>query len=158
MNAKKTHRFNIIDGIVILVLAALAAAVVAAALSNLGIDGTSIKIRYVLETENLSSEFTSKAAVGDSVFTFDGGENIGKISAVSGAPARYNGHDSEGSPVVSEIEGYSILYITVEAEAEPKNIGYAVGDTVINTGRDMEIRLPSLYASARCISVEVVEE
>lgn len=158
MNVKKTHKFNLIDVVVILVLAALAAAVVFAALSNLGIGGTSVTVRYVLETESLSSDFTSKAAVGDGVFTFDGAESIGKISAVSQAPARHNGYDSEGLPVISEIEGYSILYITVEADAEPRNIGYAVGNTVINTGRDMKIRMPSLYCSARCISVEIVEE
>lgn len=158
MSAKKARKFNIIDAVVIVVLAALVAAIVLAALSDLGVSGTSTKIQYVLETENLSNEFTSKVAVGDGVFSYEDAKRIGTVTAVSKSPARYEGTDSEGLPVSSEIDGCSILYITVEADGESGNTGYTVAGTVINTGRELEVRLPSLYCNARCISVSAIEE
>lgn len=154
----KNKRFNIIDAFLIFALIALAAAAILSALSGTGAAGGKVSVRYVLETEVLSNEFTSKVAVGDGVFTYDGAEKIGTVSAVSMSPAVHRGTDSEGLPVSSEIDGCSVLYITVDADARPKKTGYAVGSALINTGRETELRLPSLYCNARCISVEETEE
>lgn len=158
MSAKRHKKFNIIDAAVIIVLLILAAVLVYAALSQLGVGTSGKTVRYVLETDILSSDYASKVAVGDGVYTYDGVQNIGTVSAVSLSPARHTGTDAEGNPVSSEIDGYSVLYITVEAKMLSTPSGYAVGDTVVNVGRDLELRFPSLYCNAQCVSIEEVTE
>lgn len=155
---KKKFRFNIIDAAVIAVLAVLAAVFIATALAGLGVGDDDVTIRYVLETEILSNEYTSKVSVGDGVYTEDGAEKLGSVTAVSLSPARHTGVDADGAPVVSEIDGYSVIYITVEAKATPTPTGYAIGDTIINVGRENTLRLPSLYSAAHCVSVEEITE
>lgn len=156
--ASRKKKFNIIDAVAAVALLALAAFAVTALMPGIGKDKGSVKIRYVLETDMLSSEFTSKAAVGDGVYTVDKAEQLGTVSAVSSSPARHTGTDSEGRAVISEIDGFSVLYITVEADAEQTKTGYAIGASEINVGRDYTLRLPSLYCSAHCVSVEIPED
>ena len=154
----KKRSFNIIDAVMIVAVAALTAALVYGIVSGLGVGNDYVRIKYVLEVGEIRSEFCQKAAEGDAVRSADGGEQIGKVSAVSSVPAQYTGTDSSGAPVLSDIDGYSTLYVTVEARAKQVSTGYTVGGTLINTGNSLDVRLPSLCFEAKCISVEVIKD
>lgn len=155
---KKKRSFNIIDAVMIVAVVALTAALVYGIVSGLGVGNDYVRIKYVLEVSEIRSEFCQKAAEGDAVRNADGGEQIGKVAAVSSVPAQHTGTDSSGSPVLSDIDGYSTLYVTVEAQAKQGNTGYTVGGTLINTGKSVDVRLPSLCVEAKCISVEVIKD
>ena len=155
---KKKRSFNIIDAVMIVAVVALTAALVYGVVSGLGVGNDYVRIKYVLEVSELRSEFCQKAAEGDAVRNADGGEQIGKVAAVSSVPAQHTGTDSSGAPVLSDIDGYSTLYVTVEAQAKQGNTGYTVGGTLINTGKSVDVRLPSLCFEAKCISVEVIKD
>ena len=155
---KKKRSFNIIDAVMIVAVVALTAALVYGVVSGLGVGNDYVRIKYVLEVSEIRSEFCQKAAEGDAVRNADGGEQIGKVAAVSSVPAQHTGTDSSGAPVLSDIDGYSTLYVTVEAQAKEGNTGYTVGGTLINTGKSVDVRLPSLCFEAKCISVEVIKD
>lgn len=155
---KKKRSFNIIDAVMIVAVVALTAALVYGVVSGLGVGNDYVRIKYVLEVSETRSEFCQKAAEGDAVRNADGGEQIGKVAAVSSVPAQHTGTDSSGAPVLSDIDGYSTLYVTVEAQAKQGNTGYTVGGTLINTGKSVDVRLPSLCFEAKCISVEVIKD
>lgn len=155
---KKKRSFNIIDAVMIVAVVALTAALVYGVVSGLGVGNDYVRIKYVLEVGEIRSEFCQKAAEGDAVRNADGGEQIGKVAAVSSVPAQHTGTDSSGAPVLSDIDGYSTLYVTVEAQAKQGNTGYTVGGTLINTGKSVDVRLPSLCFEAKCISVEVIKD
>lgn len=155
---KKKRSFNIIDAVMIVAVVALTAALVYGIVSGLGVGNDYVRIKYVLEVSEIRSEFCQKAAEGDAVRNADGGEQIGKVAAVSSVPAQHTGTDSSGAPVLSDIDGYSTLYVTVEAQAKQGNTGYTVGGTLINTGKSVDVRLPSLCFEAKCISVEVIKD
>lgn len=155
---KKKRSFNIIDAVMIVAVVALTAALVYGVVSGLGVGNDYVRIKYVLEVSEIRSEFCQKAAEGDAVRNADGGEQIGKVAAVSSVPAQHTGTDSSGAPVLSDIDGYSTLYVTVEAQAKQGNTGYTVGGTLINTGKSVDVRLPSLCFEAKCISVEVIKD
>lgn len=142
----------------IVAVVALTAALVYGVVSGLGVGNDYVRIKYVLEVGEIRSEFCQKAAEGDAVRNADGGEQIGKVAAVSSVPAQHTGTDSSGAPVLSDIDGYSTLYVTVEAQAKQGNTGYTVGGTLINTGKSVDVRLPSLCFEAKCISVEVIKD
>ena len=155
---KQQKGINIIDIAALLALLALAAALVFAFLGGRDSVGERVKVRYVLEVSRLQTEFCARPQANEAVFSGAADELIGRVESVSSVPASHVGVDRKGDLVTSEIDGYSTLYITVVADARKTNQGYAVGDTVINMGREIQARLPSLSCTASCISLEIIEE
>lgn len=142
----------------IFAVVSLAVALIFGILTGLGVGSDHVNIKYVLEVSEIRSEFCQKAVAGDTVRLSDGGDRIGKVVAVSSVPAQHSGTDSSGTPVLSDIDGYSTLYVTVETRARQVSTGYTVGGTLINTGKTVDVRLPSLCFEAKCISVEAVKD
>lgn len=126
-------------------------------LKSIGTAADRIPVEYVLEISPIDSTFTSKVVEGDGVFDHSTSQKIGTVNAVSASQAYYQGTDSQGAPVSSTMEGSSILYITATTEAQKTSSGYFVGNCNISIGQEMEIRLPNLYANAKCISIKTVE-
>ena len=145
------------DIIIIITLLALSGAVVLGLMKGLGTSGEKVTVRYIVEVDPIDSDLTSKVLKGNGVYDYSTVQRIGTVSAVSASQAYHKGYDSKGDTVSSPIEGSSVLYITVEAEAVRSETGYVIGNTVINIGRDLELRLPDLYAVGQCVSIEVLE-
>ena len=154
---KKKRSFNVIDAVMIAAVVAAVAALAYGIISGLGIGRGYVRIKYVIEVPEIRSEFCQKAAVGDVVRSSDGSSALGEVAAVSSVPARHEGTDSDGNAVSSEIDGYSILYVTVEANAQKTDTGYVVGGETLSAGSSLFVRLPSLCFGGECVSVETVE-
>lgn len=152
------HRFNFIDVIIILVLLITAALLIKIFI----IDDTSdvqakkATIQYVVCTDALSEELSDNVSVGDTVYDFSSGKEIGKVTACDIRNATHTGTSQSGAPVVSEIVGSKLLYITVEAAATVYEDGYSVGTVGVSVGNEMCFMLPKLYCTGMCISVEVI--
>ena len=157
MNTKIKKRISVVD---IIILVALLCAVAAGAfglLKGLVGSGEKVSVKYVMEISPIDSDLAKKVAEGDGVYDHSSALRIGTVSAVSAPQADYKGYDSQGAVVISPMEGYSTLYVTVETEAFKTGNGYSVNDTLINVGKELSLRFPGLYADAKCVSIDIVE-
>ncbi len=157
LNKKQKRKINIVDIVIIIFLAASLSVSLFGLLKSIGNATDRVSVEYVLEVAPIDSTFTSKVAEGDGVFDHATNQKLGTVSAVSASQAYHQGTDSQGSPVSSTMEGSSVLYITATADAQKTSSGYLVGNCVLGIGKDLEIRLPNLYANAKCISIKTVE-
>lgn len=157
MNTKQKKKLNIVDIIIALTLLALVTAAAIGLFRGLSTTGEKVTVKYVMEISPIDQEFTSKVVEGQAVFNYSDSSNIGKISAVATSQAYHTGTDSQGSVVSSPIEGKSTLHLTVTATATKVDTGYAVDNTVISIGKHLDLRLPNLYCTGKCVSLEIVE-
>lgn len=150
MNTKQRKKINVID--IILLVTVLAALIIA----GMGIarrvssTGDRLTVRYIMEVNPIENDFISKVSAGNSVFDHTTSGRIGTVKAVSHAKAYYENSESP-------MEGYSMLYITAEAEAVKTDVGYTIGSTVVSIGRELEMRFPNLYCVGKCVSIEIVK-
>ena len=156
MAETRKRKLNIIDFLILLALLAAACAVLFRVFGSAG-GGEHQQIRYVLEVKELQTEFAAKVAAGDPVTVYAQDARIGTVVAASTAPVFFVGTDENGTPVQTEMENYSKLYITVEAEVTAEETGYRVDGYVLRTGETITVQLPGLYCEAECIRIEVLE-
>lgn len=149
MNSKDRRKINIIDVIILIaLLSALLVAGMGIVRSNSG--GETVTVRYIIQVDRIGNDFISKIAAGNSVYDHTTSAKIGAVTAVSHSKAYYENSESP-------IEGYSVLYITAEAQAVKTDTGYAVGSSLINVGRELELRFPNLYCQGKCVSIETTK-
>lgn len=157
LNQKQKRKINLVDIIIIVFLATALSVSLFGLLKSIGTAADRISVEYVLEIGPIDTAFAAKVVEGDGVFDHKTSQKIGTVSAVSASQAYYQSTDPQGSPISSTMEGSSVLYITATAEAQKTSTGYHVGNCVLGIGKEVEIRLPGLYANAKCISIKAVE-
>ncbi len=157
MKIETKRKISIVDVIIIIAMLASMLAVGIGVFKGIGTSGEKVTVKYVLEVDPIDSDFVSRVAEGNTILDHKTTQSIGKVSAVSNAQAYYSGIDSQGSVVSSPMEGMSVLYITVTAQATKTDTGYTVGSSVINIGKEIEARLPNLYCIGNCVSIEIID-
>ncbi|MBQ8914978.1 MAG: DUF4330 family protein [Clostridia bacterium] len=150
MAERQKRKFNILDIFLLAALVLAVAATVLGLIRGIGATGERVTLRYIVEVSPIDSDFTSKVAVGNGIYSPDGSQRLGTVTASSASPAYFENSDSL-------MEGSSVLYITAEADAVRTDTGYLVGDTLIGVGRELELRLPGLYCVGECVSIEIKE-
>lgn len=153
---KRKHRFNIIDVLIIALLAFLVFLAVRGLSEEDKGKYKSVALRYVIRTDDIAEELSDNVSVGDGVFERETGKQIGKVVSCDVRNSVYIGTSAEGNTVNTEIPGYRCLYITVEADAENTGDGYSVEGIQISSGKKYTVMLPSLYCSTECINVEAL--
>ncbi len=156
MTQGRKRKPNIIDFVIFLAILAVLAAVGYRIILHPG-DRDAVRIRYVLEVPQIQTEFCSKVTAQDYVYPFQGSDDIGVVTATSTAPAHFKGADKDGNPVYTEMEGFSTLYITVEADAVQSDAGFEINGQAIRAGEVRAVQFPQLYCEAECIRVDVLE-
>ena len=156
MTQERKRKPNIIDFVILLAVLAVLAAIGYRVILYPG-ERDTVRIRYVLEVEQIQTEFCSKVTAEDLVYPFQGTDTIGIVTATSTAPAHFKGADKEGNPVYTEMEGYNMLYITVEADAVQSDAGFEINGQIIRAGEVRAVQFPQLYCEAECIRVDVLE-
>ncbi len=156
MTQGRKRKPNIIDFVIFLAILAVLAAALYRIILHPG-DRDAVRIRYVLEVPQIQTEFCSKVTAQDYVYPFQGSDDIGVVTATSTAPAHFKGADKDGNPVYTEMEGFSTLYITVEADAVQSYAGFEINGQVIRAGEVRAVQFPQLYCEAECIRVDVLE-
>ena len=152
---KRKHRFNIVDLVLILIIAALAALLIWRAVSGSS-EQTKVGLTYVMQTlqgsvdEMIPEEMAGNIQPGDGVFDSESGRRIGTVVTCDSRPAQYTA--SNGT--VTEVAGYRTLYITCEAEALDEGGKLSVGGVPGSTGKTYTLMFPRLTCGAECISVE----
>lgn len=159
--SKKKSRFNVVDAVIILFVAA-AVAVFGYVFLNEKTVGTAgaekVTIQYVLKVGEIKDMFTGNIVKGDQVYDADSDKSLGTVVAVSSAPSKRVGTNSAtGAQVASEIEGRSDLYVTIEAEAKVIDEKYLVDGFHVVVGSVVNFVTPNLYAPSNIVSVEIVD-
>ncbi len=158
MNTKNKKRINFVD---ILIVAALLCALVCTGfvmIRGLGAFGERVIVSYTVAVDPIDSDFVSKVALGDKLYDHSTGEHIGTVRTVSDSQAYKKSYSEGADPRGSAIEGMSVLYITLTAQATKTDTGYIIGNTVIGIGREIEMRFPNLYCIGECVRIERIEE
>lgn len=160
---KRKSSFNVIDALVILLVIAvgLGAYFLFFRKNSDVIDeasAESVRIRYVLQVNELSAEYADNVKVGECVIDYGTHTGAGNITAVGDEPYVYVGHDkTTGQQKLTTVEDYVNLYITVEGDATMKNELYYINDTAVYVGRRLDMILPELFCAGNCISLEIIE-
>ena len=156
---KRKHSFNIIDAVVILIVAAAVSLLIWRA-ANGRKGGDTVALTYVMQTlqgsvdDMISEEMASNVQPGDGVYDSESGRRIGTVAACDSRPAQY----TSAGGVVTEVAGYKTLYITCEATSVDEGGRLTVDGVPVSTGKTYTLMFPNLFCRAECISVETARD
>lgn len=161
MQKRKTV-FNIIDALIIIFVVAVG--LLAYFMFFRTSDTTdnakkeTVKIRYVLQVNELSAEFADNIKVDENVIDYGTHTSAGTVVAVDSENYVYVGHNkTTGEQKLTPMDDYVNLYITVEGDATLKDELYYVNDTSMYVGKRLDMMMPDLFCGGYCISLEIVE-
>ncbi len=154
---KSRIKLNIVDIIVLIMALIVAAYAIYAFAVRMEDSGGKADIRYVIEIGQMRSGMAHRLAEGDLVYNGDG-ELMGTVVSVSVSSAYHEGSDSDGNVVYSQIDGYEVAYITIQASSTVKKAGYQVNGEYIAAGQSYALRSPKLYFEGECINVKAVKD
>ena len=158
---KTKAKFNIIDVLLILIIAA--AAVFGAVIlrsGRLGAEEASAErsIRYTVLLSNVKSQFIRNIQPGDSVTDTVKLMPIGEVKDVRSDFATVQIEDyNAGRIVTATVPDTYDVYVTVEAMATVSDGAYMIGGYQINVGTLVSLRVPNYTGSGFCTAVSEVE-
>jgi hypothetical protein len=149
---RKRYKFNIIDGVIIIVLAAVLAAIGYNLYKDRLTGGETADIRYVIEVDNVREELCDKVIEGQLAYSESTGQIIGTVSVTEDRAATIVSYGTDGG-TVNEVPGMRVMYITLTANASVTDEGYVSGGETVRTGSKIAVMLPDFYCEGTCISV-----
>ena len=157
----KKGRFNIVDFILLLILAAIVAAIVLyfipGAFNRItATDETDIT--FVLEFRGVDEDFVANIKNGDSVYDSSRNYQLGSVKSVeSYAYNKLVYNEETGVAEMKNVPGLTNLVVTVTTQAIYNyGDGYSVNGERIAVGRAYDISLPKFNGSAYCIELSAV--
>lgn len=156
--AKRKFRFNFVDVLVVILIVAVgfgAYSFIKNGFFTAGTGDSQAVIRCVFRTSDINDEFATLLTTNSVLYIDNGDTELGTVKAVEVRPAVYVGESADGV-IMSEIEGKSCLYVTVEINAAYDGKSYGIGDTKIYVGAELEAISPKLAFNAECISLEKI--
>jgi len=152
---KNKIRFNLIDLLIILVVAAavfvLLYVFVFSDNKNQAEEVNNTNIRYVFEIQKVDSRFEDLVEVGQPVQDAIERRNIGKVIGVQAIPYQKLVYDSsKGAEVAADVENMVTLKITVEATAVETDRAFSVDGCIIKVGQQYSLALPGMYCVGYC--------
>lgn len=168
-------KLNPVDAIIAIVfLLALAATVyltvtIAFSDASSGDSGTAVEYRLKIENVDIErfgitlDEPTATAEcsflqLGDTLYTSDGSDVIGKLSAIQYemTTASTGKSDSEGNLIYAECPGRVNLILTVRGEISDQTLN--IGNLSIRIGGEITFHTPDYFATATVLSVDTEVE
>ena len=162
---KGRYRFNVIDVILLVIVALALAAMLILALYDgdknvLGDGDRDVELIYTVEQTQVSDILRGKINIGDSVIDGKSGIRLGQVIDVEYTDSVYSAYNPE---LEAHFEG---LYpgkidmrvrISVDASANKNGI-YSVDGRIIGIGEEFDLRFPYYTGKALCITVSEVSE
>lgn len=109
---------------------------------------------YTLKIPSIRDDVALHVKEGDSVTDPVGKYSIGTVSKVELHAAKVEKYSIEKNEMVlSELEGYSDVYITVSANAHADSAIIDIGAYKVYIGKHMSVRLPDFYGSGVCVGI-----
>jgi hypothetical protein len=158
---KRKMKFNIMDVLILLAVAAVAAVLVYVFVlsENTPVDslgGTpTTKITYVVELTGIDDALSDNISVGETLIDAAKKMNIGTIVAVETRPYVYLGKNlTDGTMELTTVDNKSTIYVTVEADATLTGIAYSISGYDIYVGEKVYLSLPDFTGTGYCISLK----
>ena len=160
---KKKIRFNLIDLIILVVIAAavflLLQIFVFSGNKNKADEVNYTNISYVFEIQKVDSRFEDLVEVGQPVQDAVERRSIGHVTGVQAVPYQeLTFNAEEGIETVSDVENMITLKITVEATAIEGDRDFTVDGCVIKVGRQYSLALPNMYCVGYCTYIGDVRQ
>lgn len=160
---KTKIKFNLIDALLLLMIAAVAVVLLYIFVwseqhSIESLAGTEkTRISYVVEISGLQEDYSDLIAVGDAPMDSSKKVPLGVITAIETRPYIYTGKNlHDGTMVLSTVENQVSLYLTIETDAVPQGYGYAVSGSDMFVGRLLYLAFQDVVCSGYCIAMDVL--
>ncbi|MCL2853034.1 MAG: DUF4330 domain-containing protein [Defluviitaleaceae bacterium] len=115
-------------------------------------------IIYTVELTNKRSEFINNVIVGEPLFDSIRGFEIGRIISVDSRPFYADAPDFENNVIRrGEVEGFSFIYIEVEAQAQITERATSVGNFDVMVGMEVFVRTRDFASAGFVVTLERVE-
>ena len=158
---KRKMKFNIMDVLILLAVAAVAAVLlyVFVLSENTPVDSLggapTTKITYVVELTGIDDALSDNISVGETLIDAAKKMNIGTIVAVETQPYVYLGKNlTDGTMELTTVDNKSTIYVTVEADATLTGIAYSISGYDIYVGEKVYLSLPDFTGTGYCISLK----
>ena len=158
---KRKMKFNIMDVLILLAVAAVAAVLlyVFVLSENTPVDSLggapTTKITYVVELTGIDDALSDNISVGETLIDAAKKMNIGTIVAVETQPYVYLGKNlTDGTMELTTVDNKSTIYVTVEADATLTGISYSISGYDIYVGEKVYLSLPDFTGTGYCISLK----
>lgn len=158
---KRKMKFNIMDVLILLAVAAVAAVLVYVFVlsENTPVDSLggapTTKITYVVELTGIDDALSDNISVGETLIDAAKKMNIGTIVAVETQPYVYLGKNlTDGTMELTTVDNKSTIYVTVEADATLTGIAYSISGYDIYVGEKVYLSLPDFTGTGYCISLK----
>ncbi|MBE6710888.1 MAG: DUF4330 domain-containing protein [Clostridia bacterium] len=154
--SKRKLRFNAIDALIILVIAAavfvlLYVFVFSGRGTQTAAEVTTTTIRYVVELQNMDEHLQDAVKKGQLVEDAVERKKIGTVSGIQAVPFEKITFDYvNGRETTSSVEGKVTLKITIEAQAVETDRAFTVDGCEIRVGQQYSLILPDLYGYGYC--------
>ena len=154
--SKRKLRFNAIDALIILVIAAavfvlLYVFVFSGRGTQTAAEVTTTTIRYVVELQNMDEHLQDAVKKGQLVEDAVERKKIGTVSGIQAVPFEKITFDYvNGRETTSSVEGKVTLKITIEAQAVETDRVFTVDGCEIRVGQQYSLILPDLYGYGYC--------
>lgn len=157
--SKRKLRFNAIDALIILVIAAavfvlLYVFVFSGRGTQTTAEVTTTTIRYVVELQNMDEHLQDTVKKGQLVEDAVERKKIGTVSGIQAVPFEKITFDYvNGRETTSSVEGKVTLKITIEAQAVETDRAFTVDGCEIRVGQQYSLILPDLYGYGYCTEI-----
>ena len=158
---KRKMKFNIMDVLILLAVAAVAAVLlyVFVLSENTPVDSLggapTTKVTYVVELTGIDDALSDNISVGETLIDAAKKMNIGTIVAVETQPYVYLGKNlPDGTMELTTVDNKSTIYVTVEADATLTGISYSISGYDIYVGEKVYLSLPDFIGTGYCISLK----
>ncbi len=154
--SKRKLRFNAVDALIILVIAAavfvlLYVFVFSGRSTQASTEADHTTIRYVVELQNIDERLEEAVKKGQAVEDAVERKKLGTVSGVQAVPYEKITFDYEnGRETVASVEGKITLKITIEAQAVETDRAFTVDGCEIRVGQQYSLILPDLYGYGYC--------
>jgi len=119
---------------------------------------TDTRIIYTVELTNKRSEFIEHVHVGDTLFDSVRGFEIGRIISVDSRPFYADAPCFETNVIRrGEVEGFSFIYIEVEAGAQISDRATSVGHFDVMVGMEVFVRTRDFASTGFVVRLERME-
>ena len=157
----KKHKFNVVDAVIIIVIAAvIGAAVLFFTADTPVVISETVSIEYVVELRTVRDEFVGNFSLNESMVDAVAKYHLGTVIDYDIGPSIYMGNDfSAGAVVIGEYPEHSCVKLTVAAEATVGGDGRYVidGGYDISVGTAVHLRLPNYTGTAYCTQISETE-
>jgi len=155
---KRRFRFNFVDFLILLILAAGCVLVASVFVGGFGKDSAGetgiATIEYVVEIKDLDSSLQDTLAVGQPVEDAVERKYLGELKAFSKSDAqRITFNYTTGEEEYSVVEGKINLTLTIRVQVEESETSFSVDDYEIRVGKQISLFLPGFQCNGYCISV-----